>query len=260
MKRLLPLAVFPAVQIACFVGAGLTWREFPWLAGGLFALSVLALDLTVHIFLHECIHATRPEGMSWTGSFALTLVGGMPFDGYRLHHYNHHRNDNGPGDWSTTWAWDAAGGRRPRRRFAYVLGWPAALARARVAVRAEAKAGLISAGIQRRLRWEKIFLGVAIIALAAADWRWALGYVAMVYGGWALVSVHNFGQHLPIEGHDPATSFESRLYNALLFNNGLHAEHHADPAKAWYEVKPDPSHPRARGPHLVAAFRGVGKR
>ena len=62
MKRLLPLAVFPAMQVGCFVAAGLTYREFPWLAAGLFALAVLALDLTVHIFLHECIHATSANG------------------------------------------------------------------------------------------------------------------------------------------------------------------------------------------------------
>lgn len=259
MKRLVPLAVFPAVQTACFVTAGLLYRTHPWLAAGIFALAVLAMDLTVHIFLHECIHASKPESVPWLGSFALSLVGGLPFDGYRLHHYNHHRYDNGPGDWSSTWRWDGSGKRRPRRLLAYVFGWPGELARARVAVREDAKAGLLSVAIQRRLKWEKIFIALVTVSLAVFSWPWAVGYLVMTYGGWALVSLHNFGQHLPVEGQAPVTSFKARFYNAILFNNGLHFEHHAEPSKAWFEMEANPAAPRAGGPHLVAPFRPAGR-
>jgi len=252
MKRLIPLAVFPLVQVAAFVSAGVTYAEFPWIAAGLLAVSVLSLDLTVHIFLHECIHALHWERVPWPGAFALTAIGGLPFDGYRLHHYNHHRHDNGPEDFSTTWSWDGSGGRRPRNLLAYMILWPGELARARRAIRIQAAAGEIPPGLQSRLRLQKIFLGALLLTLALVSWPWALGYAVMVYGGWALVSLHNYGQHLPIEGRGPVTSVPGRAYNALLFNNGLHVEHHANPAVPWHSITPDPASQRTAAPHLVA--------
>ncbi len=251
MKRILPLAVFPAIQTTCFVGAGLTWASTPWLSIGLFMLAVLALDLTVHIFLHEVVHASPPERLPWAASLGLSLLGGMPFDGYRLHHYNHHRHDNGPGDYSSTWLWEADGRRRPKRLLSYVLLWPIELGRARAAMREDALAGRLSLGMQKRLRTEKNVIGLFLIALALYSWPWALAYVGLVYAGWALVSLHNFGQHLPLEGQAPVTSLANRPYNAALFNNGLHGEHHAEPGKAWHDLRAEPSFPRARGPHLL---------
>jgi len=40
----------------------------------------------------------------------------------------------------------------------------------------------------------------------------------------------------------------------LLFNNGLHWEHHAHPERSWHELTPDDESPRISMPHLVFAL------
>lgn len=260
MKRILPLVVIPALQVACFVGCGLAFPGHPWLALGLLALAAIALDFDVHVFLHECVHATAPERTPWAVSLGLTLLGGLPFDGYRLHHYNHHRHDNGPEDFSSTWKWEADGCRRAKGLTAYVLGWPAELARARAAMREDAAAGRLSPGLQRRLRVKKHLVAACLLALALVSWHWAVAYATMVYFGWGLVSLHNYGQHLPAEGQGFVTSFAPPWYNFLLFNNGLHGEHHDQPGKAWFELRADPKHAPAGAPPLVAPFLPANRR
>lgn len=258
MRRLLPLAVFPVALVAGYVTACVIGPEQPWLALVWFALAVLAHDATVHVFLHECVHAIPVGRMDGGVAMLLSLLAGLPFDGYRQHHENHHRHDNGPGDWSSTWHWRADGSRRPKGRVGYVLGWLVALARARRAMLAAGVSATDAPERTRRLGAQRTVLMLFLLVLALASWRWALAYMALVYCGWAMVSLHNYGQHLPVEGAAPTTTFSWRWYNRMTGNNGLHTEHHAQPGKAWHDLRPDPAAHQVPLPHPLVPLLPSG--
>lgn len=220
---------------------------FPLVQGGLLALAcahhpawVLAAALvhtfTVHVCVHEFLHYSDRRRLAPAAGWVFSVATGVPFDGYRLHHHNHHRYENGAGDFSSTVS-------RPLWR--YALGWPVQLVKTGRALRASG----ISVGAQ------KFAIAAAFALLAAGAWWWPLLYLLMVYLGWALVSVHNYGQHPPAEG-SPIPSFSARWYNLLFFNNGLHHEHHAEPGKPWGELEPDPAARQIATAHLLAPLAG----
>ena len=104
------LLVFPAIQLVSLVMACSVLPDNPLLVAVLVAVAALALNFSVHVCFHEWIHQHRSPEL---GPLAFTLLSGTPFDGYRLHHQNHHFHENGPGDYSSTWSFGAEG-RKPR--------------------------------------------------------------------------------------------------------------------------------------------------
>jgi fatty acid desaturase len=248
--RLLPLMVYPLAQSTAFALACLLADHAPLAAAAWWALSALLLVSSVHIALHEWVHVRR----SWAViavSAPFSLIVGLPFDGYRLHHLNHHQHDNGPGDFSCTWR-AAPDGPRPRRLLPYCLGWPAQALRARRSIHDGLARGEAQATTRRLIEAQKVLLLLAIAALAWWSPRAALLYLAMTYAGWTLVSLQNYGQHPPrLGGGVPGASCTSRLYNLVFANNGLHWEHHRAPGRPWYRLRADPAAPRSPGPHLL---------
>jgi fatty acid desaturase len=212
--------------------------------------AALALCFSVHVSAHEAVH--HPELLRFPMAGRLiTLVLGVPFEGYRWHHANHHRWNNRLEDYSTTWR---ATGRavRPWPLWSYVLGWPRQLVRSGLGMRAAAAAGQVPRARQRAIRREQWTLLALMFALGVAAPAVALRYVALVYLGWALVALQNYGQHPPrTYGEDVPASYYAAYYNRLLFRNGLHAEHHDRPQVPWYGLEARALAPSAR-PHLLA--------
>ena len=103
----------------------------------------------------------------------------------------------------------------------------------------------------KRIRREAFAILGLLLVLGLLSWKFAVLYAVMVYVGWALVSVHNYGQHPP---HTPAAipSFSSRWYNRLFFNNGLHYEHHAEQSRPWHELEADSRAPQIHQSHLLS--------
>lgn len=91
------------------------------------------------------------------------------------------------------------------------------------------------AGIRPRVRltgelWAQTALVLALWATIAAH---APAYFLSVYMpgyllGLAMCALHGYYEH----AHG-ATSYYGKLYNLLLFNDGYHVEHHANPATHW---------------------------
>jgi len=243
------MLVFPLLQLGALVLACVAIPDHPWLAAGLVALAALALNFSVHVCFHEWIHRGSAGELE---SLAFTLILGSPFDGYRLHHNNHHAHENGPLDYSSTWKF-ASGTRTPRSVVGYALGWPAQLVRAARDLASEQPSIEVDPAVRARARRQKRVLATALLVLAVWSWQRLLVYLATVYLGWAVVAVQNFGQHPPIDG-EPITSFRSRLYNLVFFNNGLHYEHHAQPGKTWDQLQPRAGALVAEVPHLAVPF------
>jgi fatty acid desaturase len=234
------------------VASCVAMRSQPGIGAALFLVAALLLCLSVHVSVHEAVHHPRLAGFPLSGPL-FTIVIGLPFQGYRWHHFNHHRWNNALEDYSTTWR-ATADGPRPWPLLRYVLGWPRQLVRSGLSMRAAYAAGQVSPATHRATRIEQATLLLFVATLTVLAPRIAAQYVALVYIGWALIALQNFGQHPPrAYGVEKPTSYYSPLYNRLLFRNGFHAEHHEEPNLPWHEIAPAPSTP-IHAPHLVQPF------
>lgn len=221
----IPPLVFPFAQAIFFLLALAHPAFLP--------LTLLAMLFTLHVTAHEWVH--HPAGRIAESLMSLFL--GVPFEGYRLHHHNHHRFENAAEDWSTT-----LGARHP---IPYALGWPSQLLRGWRAFRGDP-------ALPRALRLQQLLLLAWAIVLAIVSWKALLLWIAMVYLGWALIALHNYGQHPP---RGATTSLASPLYNALTCNNGLHAEHHRAPGVPWNRLTASGGIARSPAPRPPSAIR-----
>ena len=249
LTRAARLAAFPALEVALFGLALAAWDTSPPLALALLVPAALALSFTLHITVHEEVHQRFFGRWSEPAHALMGLLVGMPFEGYRHHHFNHHRFDNALGDYSSTWR-SGPDGPVPAALLPYALAWPLTLAGSQVAMRAEIEAGEVPADVLRGLAWQKLLAPLLALTLALIWWPAAVLYVGLVYVGWVFISVHNYGQHPPT-GEAHTTSYSAPAYNAIFYNNGLHAEHHARPAVPHAALTPDPSARQAGRPHLL---------
>ena len=243
------LAIFPLLELGFFAASLYVLPHAIWAALGLLLLASLSLSFSIHIFFHECVHhrSQYPALFNWVAS----AVMGLPFDGYRIHHYNHHEFENAAPDFSCTWRDSAQ--RRPFSLLTYVLGWPRQLVRGMRRPIPFGPSAERANQIKQNIPGQKRALLLTLFAAALAGWQVLLGYVLLVYLGWAFTALHNFGQHPPVVGVS-SSSYDAPLYNKLFFNNGLHWEHHHYPALAWHELVPDQNSPRIAWPHPVQAF------
>lgn len=251
------MGLVPLAQLGAIAGACALIDVQPVAAAALAVLAGALLAAAIHTCHHEAVHATAAAGAPLWWQLLASVAMGLPFDGYRLHHENHHRHENGPGDYSTTWR-HASDATAPRGFLAYSLLWPRQLIAASAAMRAEPEASRARA-IDRRIPRQRIAILLAIMALTAIDWRWALVYLGVTYLGWVLTSAHNYGQHPPTSGA-ATRSVHGRWYNALGFNNGLHAEHHRHPAIPHLALRPETDAAPGLPPLVEGLRRPFGQR
>jgi fatty acid desaturase len=247
------LCLFPILQCLAFTIAVARWPDHP--LGAIVALvgAALALSFSVHIAFHELVHVSaRSDGRGWLpASLLATLWMGLPFDRYRWHHDMHHRHDNSLEDYSCTWQ-VVEGVKLPRHPAWYSLFWPFQLMRGRDDFSRQLEVGKAPLWIHERIQYEKALLIFWFVMLMAWNPVVLLGYLLMMYAGWALISLHNYGQHLPTKPETMATSFQNVWYNRFFCNNGIHFEHHCLPEIPCHELKSRADAPlKIHLPHLV---------
>lgn len=242
------LSIFPLLELVFFIGSVVMLKWSLLLAILLLLLASLSLSFGIHIFFHECVHR-RPQYACLFNCVASVLMG-LPFDGYRIHHYNHHAFENGAQDFSTTWKTHTES-KVAYSLCTYTLGWPRQLINS---VKCKTPFGSSPDGanqIKTRIPAQKIALLLTFTATLLIGWKVLLLYVTLIYVGWALTSLHNFGQHPPIENAD-IPSYLNVLYNRVFFNNGLHWEHHAFPELHWHELVPNNLSPKINHAHIIS--------
>jgi fatty acid desaturase len=251
LRELAAVVAFPAVTVAAEAAAVAWWPSARLAALGALAGAVVALNYSVHVSFHECVHRNCLRGPLALGRLVATAIMGMPFDGYVYHHRNHHAYNNGLEDFSSTWR---RGFRSavPMRLVPYALAWPRQTLRAGRQMRFDAARGHLDVELARRCRLQRWLLAALVLALGVRLPHALVMYLVTIYGGWTLIAVHNYGQHFP-EAHpgEAATSFAGRRYNALFANNGLHWEHHHRPSLPWWQLERAPAGRAANAPHPV---------
>ena len=239
------LALFPLLELVLFITAVLVPNHLLSLL--LVLLAGVLLSFSIHIFFHECVHwhSRYPQWINIIHSLFL----GLPFDGYRVHHYNHHTYANNVEDFSTTWR-VIDGNTSGFPPCQYAIGWPRQLKRAvREPHPFDPVMGDVNS-IKSRIPLQKLALLILMVLLVLLSFKAFLLYLLLVYSGWAFSALHNYGQHLPTP-EEVIVTYPNQLYNKLFFNNGLHWEHHHMPWLSWDQLTLDPHSKRISHPHLL---------
>lgn len=211
---------------------GVLWGWSSWPAGARAAAMAVgwAVMFWNYAVLHNHMHVpiARPRALQWLVSRTLGLACGFAYRGYYVHHFNHHKYNDGPGDWGrprpgegalhyclrwalTPWFW-------PWR----VVGdvWRACKTRGQ--------------------RWELLldFLVVDGTLLALLAWQPSLGlsWFAMLLAGQLSIHYLNLAAHVGSDFRDRtalAVTTSSRFYNRCFFNAGHHQAHHFKPQVPW---------------------------
>ena len=206
---------------------------------------------------HEVAHrgSSWPAWRQFATGLLLTPLLGVAFHGYRISHWNHHRYNNGLEDFTSTWK-DEHGLPMPRNLFFYSVSWPKVFLYAPLLFKKVIHDGDAA---HRDLLWCRAESLFQFAWLAFLYWLSPLAlllYVALIYVGWVLISLHNFGQHLPTnyDSRLRTTSYNAAWYNRFFFNNGLHSEHHRRPSVPIAVLQPENDSESVTAPHLLAAF------
>jgi fatty acid desaturase len=218
------------VWALAFVGG---WDALGWGSrAGMWVLGA-ALLFWNYAVLHNHMHlpVARPPVLKWLVSRSLGLACGFAYRGYSLHHFNHHKYNDGPGDW---------GQRRPGESpLLYCLRWTVTPWLWPYDIVPK----VWQAARTRRYRLE-LLVDFALVdgsLLALILWRPELG---LAY--WALLLVGQFGVYwLNVAAHHGtdashrdmlANTSTSRFYNTFFFNAGFHQAHHLRPQTPWREL------------------------
>jgi fatty acid desaturase len=250
------LYALPLLEVLLFTGSVFSFASAPVISAVLLLLAAFFLSLSLHVTYHEVAHHCgqwRKDAEVFMGVL-LSLLMGISFHAYRLGHFNHHRYNNTLADFTSTWM-KTGDGYVAKNLLIYCLTWPKVFLFASQQTRKTLEDGDASNGDIRLSAIEGGSILVFIAFLYSFDLVAVIMYVALVYLGWALVSLHNYGQHLPVEyGKFVATSYPATWYNRLLFKNGLHYEHHLYPGDPIAGLEADAQAPAIRWPHFIVPF------
>jgi fatty acid desaturase len=244
------LHIFPVIQLSLFVVGVFFFWEKPIISVICLLGSALFLNFSLHITIHHFVHFKFKNKIVNTIlelCYSLTLA--LPFNFYRVQHFNHHRYNNLIGDSTSTWKQENDKV-YPKNFFAYSFLWMFKPPNSKIFKEAMQK------GDMNMTHMLKMRIELLIIIFAYAFLLWlnpiaALAYLLVFYLGWSFIAITNYGQHLPIEyGDTLAYSYDKRIYNRLFFNNGLHFEHHENPSLNYPKLK-NHAKVKLRLPHLL---------
>jgi fatty acid desaturase len=232
-----------------FFAAALVAIEFvrPELAKYLFWLNAY-LALACGVIAHNHNHCPTFAGKRANQVFAIaisTFYGYPVFAWIPTHNLNHHKYVNRAGDATITWRftnkhnlWVAA------TYFfvsSYYQGYPI---REFIKKARETNRPLYARILTQYAFW--IGSHVALLALALVLHGLTQGLLLYVlslgipafFALWTIM-LFNYEQHVhtdPWSRHDHSRSWDGKLVNFLLFNNGLHAAHHENPGTHWSKL------------------------
>lgn len=238
MKYNLLLASYPLLQVLFFVAALFFVESSLIISIGLILLSSIFMCFSLHISYHNhAHHKLKNQYLNRFIDLVCTALIGFPFHMYQAQHFMHHKFDNGIKDPTSTVKMKN-GKLVPKHWFNYSFLWFSMAKKIRNSSKSFEREGFYNDKIKRKIQVEFLVNLSMIILLISISWKFLILCFTMIYFGWVFISMLNYGQHLPdLENKKIAYSYYPKWYNYLLFNNGLHAEHHADPATRYEQLK-----------------------
>ena len=251
MIRQFQIVIYPILQAACFVAS---WQlsALSWIASAsLLLLAAAFMCFTLHISVHEVVHHWRWTRHQWVRRPVESLLScliGLPYNIYRLSHWNHHRYNNQLDDFTSTWKL-VDGKPAPRNRWTYTLLW---IFNNRALFDHTRYAGETAKTDRRWVLADALVLLAFIWFLFMTNITLGLLFLALNYFGWVLIFFMNYGQHPPVDyDRVMAVSHPAKAYNLIFFNNGLHHEHHVAPSKPIRDLVTDHKAHAIKRSHLL---------
>lgn len=189
-----------------------------------------ALMFWNYAVLHNHMHVAiaQPRALKWLVSRTLGLACGFAYRGYYIHHFNHHRYNDGEGDW----------GRRAPGEGAlrYCVRW--ALTPWLWPFDAVKKVWHACKSRSQRVELLIDFAVVDGTLLGLTLWQPSLGLslLGTLVCTQACIHYLNLAAHLGADARERsrlAVTSTSRFYNRWFFNAGLHQAHHLKPQVPW---------------------------
>ncbi len=213
-------------------------------------LAGVAVQFWNYAALHNHMHVplARARPLRLLLDRTLGLACGFAYRGYHLHHFNHHRFDNGEGDWGRPRPGEGALHYCARWALTPWL-WPwGAL-------------GKVWRAARTKRRRAELLLDFAVVdgfVVALLVWRPLLGtgYLAGLVLTQGCIHFLNLAAHHGTDARERtrlANTSLSAFYNRFFFNAGLHQAHHLRPQLPWRALAPLTQQLQQQG-HLPAAL------
>ncbi len=181
-----------------------------------------------HNFLHTPFFKSNNVNRLFSTLNSMNL--GLPQILYKYHHLNHHRHNNSMEDPSSTYLF----GKNNQQ-----VHWVpySALGLFRDGTQ-KAWAQTIQKQEGHLLLTEIMAVVMFWVTLLSINWKFfVFAYIPLFYFGWFLAHVENYYEHFkaksPSDRFGNAVSFYPAWYNAFMFNEGYHQEHHISPQEHW---------------------------
>ncbi|MBN1204272.1 MAG: fatty acid desaturase [Myxococcaceae bacterium] len=219
-----------ALWAAWFAAVLLGWSA--WSVGA--RVAAMAVGWAVlfwnYAVLHNHMHVpiARPRALRWLVSRTLGLACGFAYRGYSIHHFNHHKYNDGPGDWGRPR--EGEGALRYCVRWALTPWlWPWEVV------------GQVWKACKTRGQKVELLLDFAVVdgtLVALLAWQPSLGLSLFALFLVGQVGIHylNLAAHVGSDSTDRtalAVTSSSRFYNRYFFNAGYHQAHHHKPQVPW---------------------------
>lgn len=205
--------------------------------------------LACGIIAHNHNHCPTFEKKPVNSAFAIwiSIFYGYPtFAWIPTHNLNHHKFVNKPGDATITWRHTNKNNALVAATYFFVSSYYQSTP-IKEFIR-KARAGnpkLHRQIITQYVCWAGAHLAMLGLAVALHGWKTGLYVYVFAFGLPAFFALwtimfFNYGQHVhtdPWSKHNHSRSFNGRLLNFLLFNNGLHAAHHENASAHWSTLR-----------------------
>ncbi len=228
-----------AVVTLYFAMAILPWLHrntlLPWHIAIFVAINCF-LSFTCAVIVHNTIHVPifKTPFLNKVFQVILSITYGHPVSAYLPgHNLSHHRYMQTPKDAIRTSKARFSFNILNQLLFFYIMSGDIISAEIRYV-----KKMLVH---NRTWFWQYMFELIVVvgikIALLLVDWKWCLYFVFIPhhYAAWGIVGT-NYFQHDGCDETHPynhSRNFTGKLFNNIMFNNGYHGAHHANPGLHW---------------------------
>lgn len=238
--RKVQLLVYPILELVLFLLAIKMIPVSMILSVICLLLSACMLGFTLHISVHYTVHhKSAYRVLNRLIELMNSACIGIPYNHYQIQHFLHHRFDNELEDPTTTWQLmdDAL---VPKSLWKYSFLWFANSSYREKFDLGAKKYGYLKSDIKKKMLGDLLINIIVLIACFYTSITVGLYYLLLIYLGWAVVSIINYGQHLPehIDGKRiKGYSYYKAWYNCLLVHNGKHYEHHQQAGIPYWDIE-----------------------